>query len=80
MIRTIISITDEEKAWLDRRAREEGVTMTELVRRSIALYREIADPADSEFAATLSDTEGIWAGIDALAYQQSMREEWGAEV
>lgn len=73
-------MSDEEKAWLDRRAREEGVTMTELVRRSITLYREIADPAESEFAAALSDTEGIWAGVDALAYQRSLREEWGAYV
>jgi hypothetical protein len=80
MIRTIISMSDEEKAWLDRRAREEGVSMTELVRKSIALYHEIADPAECEFAATLSDTEGLWAGVDALAYQRALREEWGAEV
>jgi hypothetical protein len=78
MIRTIISMSDDDKAWLDRRARERGVTMTELVRQSITLYREMADPADSGFTSALAETHGIWTGLDGLTYQRTLREEWGA--
>ncbi|HTQ79202.1 MAG TPA: ribbon-helix-helix protein, CopG family, partial [Thermoanaerobaculia bacterium] len=40
MIRTIISLDPEDKLWLDRKAEEENVTMTELVRQAIRRYRE----------------------------------------
>lgn len=76
MIRTIISLNEEDKAWLDRRAHQEGLTMTELVRRSVHLYRETTDPADSEFGATLDQTRGIWKNGDALQYQRTIREDW----
>jgi hypothetical protein len=78
MVRTIISITEEDKAWLDRRAHQEGVTMTELVRRSIGLYRETAEPATSEFTAVLAQTVGLWQGVEGLTYQDELREEWGS--
>jgi hypothetical protein len=78
MIRTIISLNEEDKAWLDRRAHEEGLTMTELVRRSVHLYRETTDPADSEFGVLLDETRNIWKAEDALQYQRRLREEWGS--
>ena len=35
MIRTIVSLDPEDKAWLDRQARQERTPMTRLVRRAI---------------------------------------------
>jgi hypothetical protein len=78
MIRTVISLTEDDKAWLDRRAREEGVTMTEVVRRSVGFYRSVCDPEDAEFLSLLDSTSGTWKHGEALAYQRSMRREWGA--
>ena len=34
MVRTIVSLAEEEKEWLDRRSRQEGVPMAEVVRRA----------------------------------------------
>jgi hypothetical protein len=78
MIRTVISLTEDDKAWLDRRAREEGVTMTEVVRRSVGFYRSVCDPGDIDFLSLLRGTAGTWKNGDALEYQRRMRREWGA--
>jgi len=40
MVRTLISLDTEDKAWLDRVARAEGVPMTKLVRRAIHRLRK----------------------------------------
>jgi len=37
MIRTLISLDPDDKAWLDRKARQERTPMTRLVRRGIRL-------------------------------------------
>jgi hypothetical protein len=78
MIRTVVSLTEDDKAWLDRRAREEGVTMTEVVRRSVGFYRSVCDPEDADFLSLLKSTAGTWRNGDALEYQRRMRREWGA--
>ena len=78
MIRTIISLSVEDKIWLERRAHAQGLTMTELVRRSVALYRHATDPEYSESAALLQQTHGLWKDIDGLAYQEKLRDDWGA--
>jgi predicted nucleic acid-binding protein len=35
MVRTVVSLDERDKKWLDRKAREKGVTMTTLVRQAI---------------------------------------------
>jgi hypothetical protein len=76
MVRTVISLTDDDKAWLDRRAREEGMTMTEVVRRSVRFYRSVCDPDDADFLTLLDRTAGTWGQGDALEYQRRVRAEW----
>ena len=73
VIRTIISLNEEDKAWLDRHGVKKGLTMTELVRRSVRLYRQTSDPADSEFAAVLGQTRGVWKNVGGLQYQRRLR-------
>jgi hypothetical protein len=76
MVRTVISLDEDDKAWLDRRARAEGVTMTEVVRRSVRFYRSVCDPEDAGFESLLAGTAGTWQHGDALEYQRGMRSEW----
>jgi hypothetical protein len=76
VIRTVISLTEDDKAWLDRRAQEEGVTMTEVLRRSVRFYRSVSDPADADFSSLLDRTAGTWKQGDALEYQRRERAEW----
>ena len=76
MIRTIISLAPEDKHWLDRKAEEENVTMTEMVRRAIRLYRDQHESGEPTLERLLAATSGIWKEEDGLEYQRRLREEW----
>jgi hypothetical protein len=78
MIRTLISLEDEDKTWLDQRAKEEGLTMTELVRTAVRQYREQCEASEAaeSLEQLLRRTAGIWQGEDGLAYQRAVRGEW----
>ena len=77
MPRTIISLSEDDKIWLDRRARSERVPMTELVRRAVREYRERYDDHGSRrLQELLGRTRGSWTHGDGLRYQDAAREEW----
>lgn len=77
MIRTLISLEDEEKRWLDRRAREEGVTMTEIVRKAVKRYRQEHEAKEPSYLQALAETAGLSAtGEDGLVAQERLRSEW----
>lgn len=73
MTRTIISLDPGEKAWLERKAREQGVSMSALVREAI---RRLRKQEDVSFDKLLKQTSGLWRKGDGLAYQRRLREEW----
>jgi hypothetical protein len=73
MVRTVIAIDDDIKSWVDIKAKQEGVSMTELVRRALQLLKE----QDAlRFDAELAKTSGIWTGGDGLEFQKKERESW----
>lgn len=74
MARTVVSIPDDDKRWLDERAAEEGVAMTEIVRRAIRRYRE--EKARTTFDELLEATRHTWKQGDGLEWQVSRRGEW----
>jgi hypothetical protein len=74
MTRTVVAIDDDIKKWIDAKAAQEGVPMTELVRRALQQYREHEEQSVERL---LSETSGIWMAGDGLNYQQNLREEWG---
>jgi len=76
MIRTVISLDAEDKAWLDRTAKRQRKTMTQLVRHAVQRLRQESESAPSGFERLLRDTRGIWKSGDGLAYQKKMRREW----
>ncbi len=76
MVRTVISLDDDDKRWLDERAKREGVAMTELVRRAIALLRERDRRDDPSWTEILDRTRGLWKKGDGLKYQERLRREW----
>jgi hypothetical protein len=73
MIRTLVSLEPEDKAWLERTARAEGVPETELVRRAV---RNLRRQQETSFSDLLRRTRGIWKKGDALAYQRRLRRQW----
>lgn len=76
MIRTVISLDDDDKRWLDRRAKAEGVTMTHLVRRAVRLLRQRDPSPEQTRDELLRRTSGIWTSGDGLEYQRRVRDEW----
>ncbi len=76
MVRTVINLDPEDKAWLDRKAKEEKVSMTELVRRAVRRMREAEAETPKTFERLLQQTRGIWTQGDGLEYQKRLRDEW----
>jgi hypothetical protein len=76
MVRTLISLDADDKAWLDRAARAEGIPMTRLVGRAIRRLKQEQEAAPHGFERLLRETAGIWKGGDALRYQRRVRAEW----
>jgi hypothetical protein len=75
MVRTIISLDEDDKAWLDARAHELGVPMTQLIRTAVRLLR--AQPAGEPTTSELIDrTRGVWREGDGFDYQERLRDEW----
>lgn len=76
MVRTIISIDAEDKAWLDRQAKREGVPMTRVVQRAITRLRKESEATPSKFERLLRETAGLKKFGDGLEYQRKLRAEW----
>lgn len=78
MVRTVISLDEKDKQWLDARAREEHVPMAEVVRQAVRRLREESAREARGLDEILQKTSGIWKKGDGLAYQRRMRGEWKA--
>ncbi len=73
MIRTIISLDEPDKKWLDNKATKLGLSRAEIVRRLVIRMRQ---EEESSYGKLLDETGGIWREGDGLAYQDRMRDEW----
>lgn len=76
MVRTVISLHDEDKRWLDKQSRARGISMTRLVREAVRFYKERAEVNSSSLEQLLNATKGIWKKGDGLKYQRRVRGEW----
>ncbi len=76
MVRAVISLETEDKTWLDRRAKEEHVSMAELVRRAVRRFREETESQARPLRQLLEETSGIWEGEEGLSHQTRLRGEW----
>lgn len=77
MPRTIVNLSEDDKRWLDRQARERRVSMTSLVSEAVSQYRARENAADRpDLVSALKDTAGLWRQGDALVWQQRLRGEW----
>ena len=78
MNRTIITLDDSDKRWLEDYSHRQHQSMAETVRRAIRAYRDRVS-AENE-AGVLRETAGMWRhrGEDGLRYQERLRDEWGS--
>ncbi|QQR91195.1 MAG: ribbon-helix-helix protein, CopG family [Myxococcales bacterium] len=75
-VRAIVSLEEEDKAWLDRESARRGVSMAELIRIALRTLRRKPTLDKPSFEKQLMSTKGLWTKGDGLAYQQSIRDEW----
>ncbi len=73
MERTIISLENDDKQWLDDESRRSGLPKSAIVRLSIRYLRM---DREKSFESLLNQTSGTWKEGDGLAYQERMRSEW----
>lgn len=76
MVRTVVSLEESDKRWLDQRAAAEGVPMTEMIRRAVHLFRQQSRHRRLGVEDLLDRTAGVWRRGDGLAYQKKTRREW----
>lgn len=77
MIRTIISLNENEKKWLDQMSKIKHVPMAAIIREAIQEYRRThSDRMKTDLDSLLEQTRGIWRGEDGLTYQSNIRDEW----
>lgn len=77
MLRTVVSFEPAEKAWLDQEAKIERVSMTQIVRKAIKLYRSsIEAQKKPAFSQLLKETAGTYKCVDGSKFQQQLRAEW----
>ena len=76
MIRTVISLDEESKEWLDRQARAENVSTAEIIRTAVRKYRDEKKREALPLRELLRQTSGMWKGEDGLVYQRRLRKEW----
>jgi Arc/MetJ-type ribon-helix-helix transcriptional regulator len=76
VIRTLISLSEKDKRWLDTYSQRRGQSAAETVREAIRHLRN-AD-AEQEKRDMLDRTSGIWAGRQETAtdYVYRIRGEW----
>ena len=77
LVRTVVSLDDEQRAWLDRQAALRHVSRASLIRRAVSEFRMREQCGSSaSFQEVLKQTVGIWQGGDGLEYQERLRKEW----
>jgi hypothetical protein len=72
--RTSITLSDEDKVWLESYSTVHQISVAEAIREGIRRLR------DTEFEATyqalVKKTEGIWKKGEGLKYQEKTRSDW----
>jgi len=74
--RMIITLSEEDKRWLEGYSQAHRVSVAEAVRRSVRILRRSS--GRENYLQIVEGTRGLWKGQDGLKYQTEIRSEWGA--
>jgi hypothetical protein len=73
-IRTIITLSEEDKRWLESYSSAHQVSLAEAIRQGI---RRLKDAELQEtYGVLVQSTKGLWKKGDGLKYQRKIRSEW----
>ncbi|MBI4398312.1 MAG: CopG family transcriptional regulator [Candidatus Omnitrophica bacterium] len=75
MVRTLISLPEKDKHWLEGYSQLHHISLAQAVRAAVELY--IKQKKDATRREILLKSRGIWPRKeDALEYVRKLREEW----
>jgi hypothetical protein len=75
--RTIITLSEEDKLWLEGYSKARKISLAEAIRKGIEKLRET--DGLKTYHTLVENTRGIWRKGDGLRYQRKMRSEWNAK-
>ena len=75
--RTIVTISDEDKTWLEGYSKAYNVSVAEGIRQGIKRLRETYE--SEIYRRLVEKTRGIWKQGDGLEYQMKIRSEWESQ-
>ena len=72
--RTIITLSEEDKQWLESYSRAHQVSLAEAIRQGIRRLKDAEH--EKTYRTIVQNTRGIWKEADGLKYQRKLRSEW----
>jgi hypothetical protein len=72
--RIIITLSGEERLWVDGYSQAHKISMAEAVRQGLAILRR--QEGQEPYQRLVEKIRGMWRQGDGLTYQQAMRSEW----
>ena len=75
--RTIITISEEDKRWLESYSSLNRVSVAEAIRQGIRKLKE-AELFDN-YQTLVQRTKGLWKKGDGLNFQKKIRAEWNSQ-
>ena len=76
MVRTLVSLHEEDKKWLENYGHLKHSSTAEIIRLAIKQYKETAQ--NEVGSSILNETAGMWKkrNGDGLKYVDQLRKEW----
>ena len=75
MVRTIVTIEDSDKRWLDRYSDKHGQSIAQTIRSAIREFQKKA--RESGYHEALRKTAGLFKGKDdSVSFVRKLRREW----
>lgn len=74
--RTIITIPEPDKRWLESYSSINRISMAEAIRRGIRKLKEAE--FTENYQSLVKNTKGKWKKGNGLAYQDKIRDEWNS--
>ena len=75
--RTIITLSEEDKLWLESYSNTHQVSVAEAIRQGIRRLRNAE--LEETYRTLVQNTMGIWKKGDGLKYQRKIRSEWHSQ-
>ena len=76
-VRTIITLSEEDKKWLESYSNLHHISVAEAIRRGIRKLKEAE--FYENYQTLVLNSKGLWKEGDGLAYQKQLRSEWNSK-